>query len=212
MRPSDGTRDAAAADMKSLLVLAVGLLLGGCAAPTSVTQTWHAPVSANLPSMHRVLVFAARMDEAHRRRLEESFVDELAQHGVSAQPSYTLFAGEPPKQGQARAILSRNGYDGVLVASIKSIKNEHRWSMGPSAWYGNYGMAGYIETDEAVRCETSLWELRNGAEKLVWTAASKTLNPANATDFDDSITKAVVPALTQANYILPANGRSQGGR
>lgn len=162
--------------------------------------------------MHRVLVFAARMDQAHRRTLEESFVDELAQHGVSAQPSYTLFPDEPPKKEETRAILLKNGYDGVLVASVKSIKNERRWEMGPSYWYYNYGAPGYVVTDEAVRCETSLWELRDGSEKLVWTAASKTLNPANARDFNESITKAVVPELTAGHYLLPANARSRDAR
>lgn len=173
----DGTLDAAAAGiMMSRLVLAIGLLIGGCDAPTSVMQPWRAPISADLPPMHRVLVLAANMEEPHRRTLEASFVNELSSHGVSAQPSYALFAGEPPEQAQ----ITRNAYDGMLVASIEGIENERRWN-------------------------TSLWEFRSGGKKLVWSTTSKALTPANATDLNDSITKVVVRELTHANYIPPAN-------
>lgn len=189
------------------LVLVGALVLSGCAAPTSVTQTWHAPVTAETPPMKRILVFGARMDQAHRRGIEDGFVAALAREGIVARPSYELFEGPPPKKEEARAIIAQQGFDGVLVAAVQSVRNETRWdTMGPSYWsYGWYGWGSrsYVVTDQVVRCETSLWEARNGGEKMVWAAASKTLNAEDGNDFVASVTSAVVPELTRARFLVP---------
>lgn len=189
------------------LALVGALVLSGCAAPTSVTQTWQAPVTAETPPMKRILVFAARMDQAHRRGLEDGFVAALAREGIAARPSYELFEGPPPKKEAAREIIAQQGFDGVLVAAVQSVRNETRWNMmGPSYWsYGWYGWGSqsYVVTDQVVRCETSLWEERNGTERMVWAAASKTLNAEDRNDFISSVTSAVVPELTRAHFLVP---------
>lgn len=187
------------------LALVAALALAGCAAPTSVTQTWHAPASEATPPMKRILVFAARMDQAHRRALEDGFVAALAREGIAARPSYELFEGSPPRQEEMRAILAQRGFDGVLVAAMKGVRNEMHWApTGPSYWSNWYGWGspGYVVTDQVSRCETSLWEARNGTEKMVWVAASKTLNAEDQGELVSSVTDAVVPELTQSCFLL----------
>ena len=193
-------------------------LITGCATRTSVTQTWSAP-AASTPLMGKVLVVGAKMAQADRRSLEDGMVVVLAKHGVAAEPSYTIFPGDPPPRDAAQATVKKAGFDGILAFTVRSVREEAHWQPSPNAtfWYGGgwngydaygpgwngmYGAPGYVVTDEAVTCEAALWDAR-ADDKLVWTASTRTLNPSSGAAFVKSVSRAVVPALAKAHFIAP---------
>lgn len=198
-----------------VLVAIAGFGAAACGPPkTAVTQVWQAP-SPPTP-MGSVLVFAVRLDEPNRRVLEDTFVADLARRGVKAAPAYTMFPGALPPIDQARAQVNEAHYEGVLVLKLRGVHEEARYVPGANGFWrgyyggwgynrwGYYGSPGYVVTDETVVFEATLWDLRK-EDRLVWTAQTQTLNPANGKDFAVSLKRAVESKLAKAGFIPGAD-------
>ena len=176
---------------------------------TQLTDVWSTRQA--VAPMRSVLVIGARTDDTARRALEVRFTDELATHGVRATPSYELFPNGFPTTEVAKDTVRQVGFDGLLVATSKG--TTERTTVVPAGydydfWYGYYypgwggWYPGYVYTDQYVKFETTLWDAREGG-KLVWSAVTMTKNPSSGTDFLDSLSKAVFPALTKGGFIPP---------
>jgi len=199
----------------SVATAVLTLLLAGCSTtPTEMTTVWKDPSYAAGP-MKNIVVFGGRMNATNRRTLEDGFAAALSAHGVQATPSYTLFPGDLPAKQDAQTALQKAGVDGVLVADMRGEKTQSTYVPGPYAgpfwggYYGGWGGAfdpGYVTTDKFVKFETSLWS-PSGAGKMVWSAVTETENPSSGKDFVSSLTKSVIPSLTNAGF-LP--GAQQG--
>lgn len=186
-----------------------------CGPPkTSVTQVWQA-TTPRAP-FRSVLVFAVKLDEANRRVLEDTFAADLERYGVRAAPSYSLFPGELPPIDEARAQVSAEQYEGILVLKLRGIRDEARYVPGSTGfWHGYYGgwgyygqSAGYIVTDERVTFETTVWDLRQ-EDLLLWTAQTETLNPDSGTEFAISLKRAIDPTLARTGLIPPRRGEPE---
>lgn len=196
----------------SLVLAGIGLSsasLAACSTPTQVTSSWRDPTYEAAP-LRNWLVIGARVDATHRRMLEDRFAAELGAHGVRATPSYRVFATEAlPEREEARAAVASAGYDGVLVSTKKGVRETFSVEPGDTFWGGFYGPAWvtsppYIDTDEYVKFETTVWDPR-GEGKLVWSTVTNTVNPTSEADFVSSLTRTIVPALTKAGF-LPREG------
>jgi hypothetical protein len=197
---------------RAAVIGAVLALACSTSTPTEITNVWRDPSYAAGP-MKNLIVFGGRMNATNRRSLEDGFVSALNSRGVHATASYTLFPGDLPTKDQARAALQRTGIDGVLVASMRG-KNEQTTFVpgayaGGGFWDGYYGPGwggpydpGYVVTDEFVKFETSVWDPRDSG-KMVWSAVTETENPSSGKDFVSSLTKSVIPALTDAKILPP---------
>lgn len=96
-------------------VLALALLIGGCAGGGKLTQVWTNPAWTPQP-MKNVYVVAVRNDPIRRRMWEDGFIAGLARYGVRGTPSYAKYLGTAPDTGQVMNEVRANGYDGVLVS------------------------------------------------------------------------------------------------
>jgi hypothetical protein len=186
-------------------VAAVALAVSGCSTPTKVTDQWTDPSHVAGP-MNKVVVFAQRLPPASRYILEDRFVGELEKRGVQAAPSYRVLGDELPDGEEARAMLAHAGFDGALVLRLERISERPRYVGG--YFYGPYGPywwgtpmydPGYVVFDETVNFETSLWDLRDG--KRVWTANTRTDNPSSSRDFAKSLSKEVLPELSDQRLL-----------
>jgi len=161
--------------------------------------------------MTHILVVGARVDPTQRRTLEDGFASALSMHGVRATPSYVLFPDQLPDKAQARAVVQREGFDGVLVSVLRGIREETfidvRVNPGGGFFNGYWG-PGWAEplpppqTNEDVKFETTLWNPQ-GPGKLVWWAVTETANPSSGREFVSSLVKSIEPALTKAGLIPP---------
>ncbi len=197
-------------------------LSSGCStsSPTTISDVWRDPSYAAGP-MRNLVVFGGRLAATNRRTLEDVFVSALSTHGVRATASYTVFPGELPGRDQARAVMQQAGVDGVIVASMRGVNERQTYVPGAyegGFWGGFYGPGwggfwdpGYVETDEFVKFETSLWDPR-GNGKLVWSAVTQTENPSSGKDFASSLTKTVVPAMARAGFLPPATKEKTAAR
>lgn len=189
-----------------VLALGAAAFAGACSTPTTIAETWRDPDYAAAP-MHDVLVIARLRTEANRRTAEDAYVAALAQHGVRATASYQVFQQQRPDRSEVRAYLARQGYDGALVTRFEGIRSET--TIVPDADFSGYygGLWGpadsyYLETDQYVRVETSLWDARSG--RLVWSATSETENPSSSRDAISSVVRKITSSLANEKLIPPA--------
>jgi len=191
-----------------LLMVSAILMLGtiDCSTPTSVTNTWRDPSTAAGP-MRKILVSAARMDEAHRRTLEDAFVAAFAKRGVVAVPSYRAMAGRPLDRDASMAYLREEHFDGALVSGFFGVETTEKLTQTTSFdnVFGTW--AGYVETRRIVHVETTLWDATNGT--LVWSGLTETENPSSASDTAASLVEEVVTELTDTRLVAPSAARSR---
>ena len=185
-----------------------GASSAGCGGetPTSVTQLWKAPVAA--APLKTVIVFAAQIDEANRRSLEDSYAEALRRRGLTATPSYTIFPGEPP----ARQAVKAAGFDGILVSMMRSFREPPTYVPGwyeGGFWHSYYGPGwdywspGYVISDPIVSFDTTLWDTRID-DQLVFAITTETNNPTSSMDFVESLPTTVGSALDKQRLIPPA--------
>ena len=183
-------------------VMALASTACSTAAPTRVTDVWRDP-NYTSGQMANIVVVGAKMTDTNRRTLEDGFVAALASHGVHATQSYQLLPDQIPSVNAARTALQKGGFDGALVSTPRGVKDEV--AVIPSGGFYDYwgpmwtGSPGYVETDQFVKFETTLWDPRTG--KMVWSAMTQTENPSSGKDFITSLEKKVIPSMVQAGLI-----------
>jgi len=183
--------------------LASAIASTSCSTSTTLTDVWRDP-SYSAGPMHKLLVFGGTPNESARRSVEDSFASALGHHGVRATPSYTVFQDRQTSRDVVRDYLGKEGYDGALVLRFKGIKTQT--TVEPHAdfvgYYGTFwGPGYYVETDQYVKVETTLWDARTA--KLVWSAASETENPSSSSDAITSVTTKIISSLMNEGFIPP---------
>ena len=188
------------------VTLLVTLSLGGCQPQTIVLGTASAEQPSGRPPMGRMLVLGARMGEGDRRAVESGFATGLRGNGVDAHPAFEIFPVPPTDRDQARATLTANGYDGVLIVALAKVEDEQCGELGnEKGGPCTHSRGGYMVTDRYVTIESTLWDVR-GTDEIVWAAGTETINPSNRKQLAESVSRVVVPALSQARFILPRRG------
>jgi hypothetical protein len=195
------------------VVASVALALGmACSAQTTETGVWRSPAYAAGP-MKSVVVFGGRLSGPERHLVEDGYATALAARGVRATPSYALFPDEQqpaPEPSAIRAKLLSEGYDGALVSTLQGASDRILLSTGAdwdAGFYSAYSGPSPMPTavDQVVRFETALWSTRSG--RMVWSATTATENPTSRRDFASSLTRTVVPSLTDAGMIPARPGQ-----
>jgi hypothetical protein len=189
--------------MKLIRYFAGAALVAACSTPTTLSDVWRDPSYAASP-MKKILVFGAVNSDTNRRTLEDTFASSLARHNVQATAAYHAFPGQPDRNA-AREYLRAEGFDGALVVKYEGTHTQT--TIQPGADFGNYydglwGPGYYVETDQLVKVETSLWDAHSG--KVVWSAVSDTENPTSSADAITSLVTKLTASLTDARLIPPA--------
>lgn len=203
--------------MRRFLTLApVALVLACGGGNTKLANVWVDPEYQPAPMTH-VLVVALRKDPGLRKVWEDAFVQELQTHGVKAVPSYTFYPSKAPEPDSLRALLRREKFEGVIVARRGASNTESRWVPGTqqlmpsggyidpvgrySVFYQEVGSPGYVEADQMVQSETTVWDLRSGQGRTIWSAGTETKNPSSAKEFAQELSKAVMPEMVKAGIV-----------
>jgi hypothetical protein len=188
--------------MHLMKYVAAAALTAACSTPTTLSDVWRDPSYTASP-MKKILVFGAVNSDTNRRTLEDTFASSLARHNVQSMAAYHAFPGKPDRNA-AREYLRAQGFDGALVVKYEGTKT--RTTIEPGADFGYYyddlwGGGYYIETDQLVKVETSLWDVSSG--KVVWSAVSDTENPTSSSDAITSLVTKLTSSLTDARLIPP---------
>lgn len=203
--------------MRRCMAIVCAVLTLGCGGGnTELVNVWVEPQYQPSP-MSSMLVVALRKDPGRRRVWEDAFVQELKTRGVRAVPCYQFYPGNPPEPDSLRAMLQRERFEGVLVARRGSTSTESRWVPGTaqmmptggyidpygrySVFYQEVGSPGYVEADHMVHCETTVWDLRGGQGRTVWSAFTESKNPSSPAEFAKELSRAVMPEMLKAGIL-----------
>jgi len=190
----------------AMLAYALALTCGACTTEsTHVKDVWRAPGYSAEP-MKNLIVFGARLKEPQRRAVEDGFVSALARYDVRATQSYKVLPTPFPKAEVARAMLQQSGFDGALVATLRSV-SEREFETGTGGfWGGGYlgaGLSQPVVTEPVVKFETALWDTR-GATRMVWATVTRTDNPSSSKNIAANLAKSVAPMLLGEGLVAPS--------
>ena len=187
-----------------LLVPALLLICGTGCGTTTLSTTWRDPAVETL-NFKKVVVVVLNSSPGERRAQEDTLAANI--NGTTVVPSYLSIADElladRPKAIQK---IIDGGFDAAIVLRIVDQRQEtvyvprsastwhHGWESYGYAGYDAYREdPGYTTTDTFVRSEVSLYAVPSG--KLVWCAASETMNPADAREFAREVLNAAAKEL-----------------
>jgi len=196
----------------AILVLLAGAV-GSCATQTQLTSQWKDPSFTGAPGQ-KVAVVAVTGSERNTMIWESSMSTALQSAGAVPVAGSTMFpntwSGQRPDSATLVNTINQTGVQLVMVSRLMAVNQVQTYVPGTVTYgyYGYYsgGMAvvgtpGYYETDTEVVLETNVFDVYT--QKLVWSAASSTLDPSNANDAASSISNAVVQNMV-ATGVLPA--------
>jgi hypothetical protein len=165
-----------------------------------------------------MLVIAVGKDASKRRIWEDAFVSELVKCGVVTTASYSLFPDAPPDSTLVSASVLEHGFDGILVILRLPTETDKQYIPGyttyseqsigfRSYWqryrtyYQEIDHPGYVDSQTvAIRAIDVTTTGDNG--RLIWSARSRTPDPASVTDVQDGIADLVIPDLVQRHIIV----------
>lgn len=198
------------------------LLMTGCAGSTNIVASWDNPEIAD-QKYNNILVTAMVADISTKQSLEDDLVDELKERGVETTKSLNLF---PPKLRDEKMrskeellnAIEENQFDGVITVTVIDQENEARYVPGnypysPVNSFGYYGTfwgyynfwypqvynTGYYDIDRTYFLETNLYDAKS--EKLVWSAQSKTVDPATLETFTENFSEKIIKSIAEKNLL-----------
>jgi hypothetical protein len=204
----------------SLVFFVLALVAAGCAASTTELQNmWRDPHYSE-PPIKSAFVIAIRKDPVRRRLWEDSYVAQLGKHGVSATPSYSVYADDLPDTDAVRDYVDQKGYDATIFSAGEGTQEVSQYVSGYATtepvtyfhpmwgsyvtYYRDVYHPGYVETNTAVRIRTDVWRKTGRYEgKLVWSGTSATVDPTSTNDFSHEVAELVTHELAKNHFIGP---------
>jgi hypothetical protein len=212
--------------LKAVFSVTLACLIGqlcGCAS-SNLVDIWQDP-SFRAPPLVKMLVIAVRKDATKRRIWEDAFTGELAKHGVAATPSYSLFPDLPPDTLAVLSTVRTNGFDGFLVIRRLPTQTNTHYIKGyttteqnvrySSYWqtyltyYHEIEHPGYIDSQTVDLRAIDVTTTGNDG-RLIWSATSRTPDPASVTDVQSGIAGLAISELTQRGIIGYKKSKSDG--
>jgi hypothetical protein len=181
------------------------LLASACAPKTSTTQVLSAEVRPPT-KLANVLVVGLGPGVVDRHELEDKLCEELSKRGVVAKPSYALFPVAVPDREALQKVAREAGIDGVVTSRVRLVENNMRYVPRTETYFagfehGSYTRAnpGYYVNEATAEFETTVWDTKD--DKQLWSAITRTVNPASGTGFAGSLAKAVLPQMQKAGLV-----------
>lgn len=193
-------------------------LSAGCSS-SSLVDKWHDPAFL-APPLQKMLVIAVRKDATKRRIWEDAFTTELGRHGMLVTPSYRLFEEMPPDTDQVIAAIKAHAFDGVLAIIMLPAETIKQFFPGYTTYekdshyqpyFGTYWQryrSYYREIEHPGYTDSQTIDLRaidvstTGSDsRLIWSATSRTPDPASVTDVQRNIVQLVIKELVRKRII-----------
>ena len=211
---------------RGLAASLLGLVLAACAS-TQLRSTWRAENYAG-PPLKKVAIFMLSEDENMRRFAEDQAVRGFPKD-TQAVPSYKLFEQPEKDIEKIKGRLSREGFDGALMARTVSVDRTQEYvppqtvavptgpilvgpvfSSNPNSrnldvyythvWGHTYQtMPGYTADVTTVVVETVLYGLPTG--EALWSGISETRNPASKAEMVSDLSRLIEKQLSKEGLI-----------
>jgi|MudIll2142460700_1097286.scaffolds.fasta_scaffold21730_3 hypothetical protein len=179
----------------------LSLFLVACFTSTTIEQSWRAP-DVKLEALRNVVTVYIAPDGSIRRTIEDEMASKLARKGIRATPMYTVMSEDDMlDRDRAKARLIAAGFDGVVAIRLVSKESfassfDDYWG---SAWPSMYD-PNYAFTEVVVRVETNVYSL--ASDELLWSALSRTIDPASSRTVVDEVTTLVAGELSTHGVVV----------
>lgn len=190
----------------------------GCISSTLVNK-WTNPSFLDAP-LQKILVIAVKKDATRRRIWEDAFTGELNRQGVTATSSYQLFPDTPPDTDQVITAVKDKGFDGIIAILILPTETIKEFYPGYTAYVQNARYIPYYESywqryrtyyriiehpgfidSQAVDFRAIDVSTTANGIRLIWSATSRTPDPAEVTDVQKGIVHLVLDELEHQRII-----------
>jgi hypothetical protein len=191
-----------------LTSLAVALVGGGCSSSTKIVQTWRDPVFHGPIDFKRTLVVAIDPDRYSRNVAEDTVVERIGRDRAVAAHD-VLAENERKASQQVVSKLRSEGIDGVVTIAVvgsRTIVSRDTSAAESEPFYTYYDRSAAFlmtdpgtRTDTVYRVETRIYAV--DGSRLLWSAASETVNPKDTRTAVIDIAKAVGDELRKQKLI-----------
>ncbi len=201
--------------MKEIRILGMTLVmltaLYGCSS-TRVVNSWKAPgVQLRQGDFSKVMVAVLSTNETSRRHAEQ----KLASYNPIFVPSHQVLGTQAVVMdtSKSKAILQRQGFDGVLTFRLLQKDKSTTWVPGSysygysyygyhSHYYSNFYDPGYVREDVRYYIECNLHSFDKG---LVWSGVTSTMNPSDLERTVDEVVYEVYKRMRQDGLFAEEN-------
>ncbi len=206
--------------LMTAIIAFIGIFLG-CGGSVSLINVWTDPGYTGQPKK-KVLVVGLAQKPQVRTSFEYQLKHEFTSRGVEAMASVD---GMPrvvqlDKQTFAQYFGNEN-LDAVLITGLVSADTTDQYTPGHSytvpvgyynTWHGYYGAVyavhqepGYWTTNTKFVLESNLYDVATA--KLIWRGISKAVNPENAMEVIEELSKILVKRLGQDGLVTLQEGK-----
>lgn len=196
-------------------LLFFSLLLTSCAT-TSLTTSWHDAQFSGSATFDDVLIIGVSEDETLRRLYEDGFVAKLAESDLRAVPSYTLDIPDikPTRAAVAAAVDAAKARYVLMTRHVNTDTKQHYRPPEPVyvdpyysrmdryyplAYREAYYRPGYTYSVTTVLLESNLYDVET--QKLVWSAQSKSVDPAMTQKYLDELISIFAQDLKKSGFL-----------
>lgn len=188
--------------IKSLSALCLIVIMFACSPATKLEKSWADPSfnAATMKPFTKVLIVAPLKDASSQRIAEDKIKAQL-KPGVGVQ-SYTYLKSTDTDQKLVSEKLVKDGFDGVIVMSLKKIEQSTTYVPGSSygGWYGYRSYSpGYYSEDQTFKVETNFYSITE--DKLLWSGTTSTLNPTSLDKSMDQIIYTIKYELQKKGFL-----------
>lgn len=202
------------------ITLSFALLNSCMTTSTVITGSWEKP---DVDQNYDNIMVAALVPSIHvRSMIEMQMVENLNKKDVDASQSSDIlpprFIEDIDRKREILDAIKNNGSDGILTVTLIDKETETRYVPGASPyapyprfgfygtfwgyynhWYPFFYDRGYYATESIYFIETNLYDAET--ENLIWSAQSRTYEPASIGTFSEDLARAVVKQLSEENLI-----------
>ena len=200
-------------NFRNTVVLLLSLLLGGCST-TELTSVW--VDEEKVRAVSDILVAGISESPEKQKLYEDTFVTRLQEKGVNAKAGYSeLQHSDSQTIDSILAQIETVNTEALLVTHALGVDNESvyhppRMESVPHTYYDSFSgyyrtvyryvhVPGYTSNHIVVRLETNLYD--SITQELLWSAQSKSVDPASLEKLISELAKEVTSELRTAGFI-----------
>ena len=195
-----------------LSVLIISILISSCA-HTKLTAVWSDDTYTDGP-MKKMLVVVVLDNTVNRKIVESAMSEALKQQGVEGIASNMVLGSKELSKENLREAAKESQADGLMAVRLTGVDEEqvyhaptysvpypyyYTWDTYYPHMHEHVGMPGYTATYKFYNVETNVYAVNT--EKLVWSAASQTVDPKDINRESKEFADKIVRTL-QGNNII----------
>jgi hypothetical protein len=196
----------------ALTLLLIAIFTSACTT-TKLTAVWNDDTYAGGP-MKKIMVVAALDNPVNRKIVESALVEELKQYGAEGIASNMVLGDQKPSETNVIETAKQKQVDGLMALRLTGVDEEqvyhpptysvpypyyYTWDTYYPYMHEQFGMPGYTATYKYYNVETNVYSA--STEKLVWSAASQTVDPTDINKEAREFARKIVRSLKDKGLI-----------